>query len=348
MQRIFFPFLILILLLSACGGEVQPTESDRQATFTLVLNDIRSRPTEVAEFEPADPGDQLQMGGQAQSGEDSRARLDLEPEGTILRLGPNTLFTLLSLNADAENPSSRLKLLFGQIWIILTKGNLEVETTYGLGAVRGSYMSVAFDPQQGMTISCLEGHCSLANQAGTVELTNGQTSSIPAADQPPTPPQKMDATEIQQWQAASPEAQNLLNPATSAEPRLMEDGNPIPDKAQGLLNTQPLQFTLTNSCTDPGMGNLYGDWLWQFERLPDANGAGSVERLVIATGETANGELPPGQYVVTDWFPNGDQHGPYKMNSDGSHLQVQNCPGGPPPQPANNPPPNGNAPTPTP
>ncbi len=66
--------------------------------------------------------------------------------------------------------------------------------------------------------------------------------------------------------------------------------------------------------------------MWQFERLPDASGAGFVETVTVSNGQTVSGTLPPGQYIITDWFATGEQHGPQKLDSDKAPtLQVQNC-----------------------
>lgn len=323
MKRILPFLLIIILLLTACG-KTSVDESARLATFTLLLNDVQARITENADLEPAILGDSLQVGGQAQSGDDSRARLDLLPEGTIVRIGPNTQFTLESLNDDTANPSTKLRLDFGQLWIILNGGSLEVESDYGNAAVRGSYMSVNFDSETGLTVTCLEGHCDLSNDAGTVNLTGGQTSNIPEPGQPPAPPVEMDAQDVETWQAISPEAEELLNPSTNEGPRTTQDGMPIPEKADK-LNTVSLQFSLSNNCPAEIMA---GDWVWEFERLPDDNGGGFVERVSIPNGQTVSGSLPPGQYIVTDWFPDGTQHGPQMTMSDMAFLNVSSCPDG--------------------
>ncbi|MEW6094174.1 MAG: FecR family protein [Chloroflexota bacterium] len=336
--RLYSLLLLLALLLAACGGSPASQPDSRTAVFVLVLNDVQFRPTEDEPLAPASVGLQLYVSGQAQSGSDGRARLDLAPEGTVVRIGPDTLFTLEALETDITNPLTRLGLLFGQVWIILAGGSLEVQTPFGLAAVRGSYMSVGFDAVQGMVVTCLEGHCALENDAGKVELTDGQVSTIAEEGAQPSPPEAMDEQGYQDWQEASPEAAALLSPDEPDEPRFTDTGEPIPEEAKGRLNTQPLTFTLTNNCTDPALSEVFGDWLWQFERLPDENGVGFTEHIVIPTGQTVSGSLPAGQYIVTDWFPNGEQHGPALTNSDDISLQVQNCPeGGQPPQPPSGP-----------
>ena len=325
MKNVLLTLVTLVFLVTACGSPASTAHPDRQATFTLVVNDVRARLDESAAFSPANMGDKLAVGGQAQSGEESRARLDLDPEGTILRLGPNTLFTLETLDDNAGNPFTRLNLVLGQIWIVLAGGSLDVKTPLGTGAVRGSYMSVAFDPSQGMTVTCLEGHCGVSNAGGTVALTGGQASSVTTEGQPPSPPRPISTEEIGQWQAASPEAVSLLNPEITVVPPFTQEGQPIPEKAQGKLNTQPLKFNLNNNCTDASIGPV-GDWTWEFVRLADTNGAESMERFSIATGQTLSGELPPGQYIITDWFANGEQHGPQIVDSDNASPNAHSCP----------------------
>ena len=307
LTRSLTALLLFTLLLTACGG-IPSASEDRQATFTLVLNDVRARPAESAVFDPVNLGDQITIGGQAQSGENSRARLDLEPDGTILRLGPNTLFTLEQLNDDFQNPLTRLNMTLGQLWVILAKGSLEVETPYGTGGVRGSYMSIAFDPSQGTTVTCLEGHCSLSNAAGTVELTDGQASSIPRANEPPALPRPINESEIQGWEQNNPESAPFIQPGT------ITPGVPIATGNTGSTaeppTAQPIHYTLTNNC------DLL--WHWRFD------GPQTVS-LDVPVGETVSGELPVGTYTGVDWFDNGENHitGPVLP---GGNIVVKSCP----------------------
>ncbi|MBN2386134.1 MAG: FecR domain-containing protein [Anaerolineales bacterium] len=323
------PLLVTLLcLLAACAGPATPapttpvqdpdqpeasitaTPGGRTAAFTLILNDVQARPGEEASFTPAAMGDLLSIGGQAQSGDDSRARLDLVPDGTILRLGPNTLFQLQALEQAGGDPQTRLRLLFGQLFILLSGGELDVETDYGLSSVRGSMMGVSFNSENGMAVTCLEGHCSLGNDAGSVDLVAGQGSSIPAPGAAPTPPRDLDDVDIGVWKQNAPEAFAVLEP----------EGHP---PATGPLNTHPLTFVLTNNCTDPHTQPV-SDWLWTFERLPDANGSGFTETFVIPPGQSINGTLPPGQYVVTNWF-DGRQDGPEMLDSTVTNLESILC-----------------------
>jgi hypothetical protein len=145
----------------------------------LVENTVESRPSQSDAYAPAAVGLTFPVGGQALTGDDGRARLDLVPDATILRLAPNTIFTLLELDEQDDGPFTLLQLFIGRLYIILSGGELQVETPSGLASVRGSMMGVSYDPKTGaMTATCLEGHCSLQNSEGIVELIAGQAADI--------------------------------------------------------------------------------------------------------------------------------------------------------------------------
>lgn len=159
---------------------VSPTPtSARSALFTEVENAVEARPSPADEYAPASVGLTILTGGAARTGDDGRARLDLSPDATILRLAPNTIFTLSELEETDDGPFTILKLFIGKIYIILSGGELQVETPSGLASVRGSMMGVSYDPKTGaMAITCLEGHCSLRNRDHGVDLVAGQAADI--------------------------------------------------------------------------------------------------------------------------------------------------------------------------
>ncbi|MEW5940805.1 MAG: FecR family protein, partial [Chloroflexota bacterium] len=154
---------------------------------------------------------QLQVGGEARTNETGKARLDLLPDGTILRLPPNSSFKLTELQGDQSSPFTRLGLFFGKIFIILSGGELEVETPSGVAAVRGSMMSVYYDPETGnLTATCLEGHCSLRNDKGVIELAEGQAADIRDGVLSNAPRALTDA-ELLDWLNFVPETDRVLD-----------------------------------------------------------------------------------------------------------------------------------------
>ena len=185
-----------------------PTPS-RTAAISLVEPLVEARASALTDFSAAAPGVMLPVGGEARTGEAGRARLDLAPDGTIIRLAPNTHFTVAKLEEEADNPFTQLELFFGQIYIILSGGELQVQTPSGVASVRGSMMSVSYDPNtKAMTITCLEGHCSLRNENGIIELVAGQAADIIKGILSRGPRDLTDA-EIFGWLENAPELNNF-------------------------------------------------------------------------------------------------------------------------------------------
>jgi hypothetical protein len=197
---------------------------------------------------------------------DGRARLDLLPEGTILRLGPETRFTLSILGEDPNDPFASLLLEAGRLWVILTGGSLNVETGLGIASVRGSFLGVSFDPgMQQMVATCLEGICSLWNEAGTVNLRTGQAAEITGTGQPPSPVRPYTDDEVTEWRENNPEAVDIELPVYPS---------PTPS---------PLGWTITNNCEES----------YQFV----FTGVETLE-LIVEAGQTITGELPRGKYLL--------------------------------------------------
>ncbi|MEW5828670.1 MAG: FecR family protein [Chloroflexota bacterium] len=319
--------LSLSILLAACGPaptDAGPAQSGtRRAVLTETFNDVRTRLAPDREFAPASEGLVLPAGGQAQTGEDSRARFDLQPEGTIVRLGPNSSFEMSAL--DEKDAFTRLKLAFGELWIILNGGALEVESETGQAAVRGSYLGLILSPDSGsLKALCLEGFCTLSNALGSVELTGGQAAEIPAPGQPPSAPRPMREDEFRQWQEASPEAASLPGPQnpppTGDQPTPPSPLNQ-PTPGNGTPESPPPPPPGGNSSSTYDLKNTCQEvWHWKFE------GPTTVE-FDVPPGESASGTLPPGDYNATDWFDNGISHGPNFLPG-GGHLEVTSCPEG--------------------
>ena len=221
--------IILIILMAACAAsepaplpttiptDVPPTaapspspepaeaQPERDAAITAVSNQAQARATIDDEFVDAQEGMIVLVGGSVQTFEDSRASLNLRPEGTIIRVGPNSIFTMQTLTEEDE-PVSRIKLDIGQIWILLNGGSMEVETPSGVASVRGSLLSVSYNPElERMEAFCLEGQCSLKNDLGKVELTDGYKCFIEGKDSP-WGAEPMDEFELQEWINENPDA----------------------------------------------------------------------------------------------------------------------------------------------
>lgn len=198
--------VIFLLLVTACSG--QSTASARTLTFTEIENEVLARASASREFTPANIGQQLGVGGEIQSGETGTARLEIQPDNTVIYVGPNSIFTLVDFSSDPSTAASHLKLALGQLWVVLGGGTLDVETPSGVASVRGSYMQIITNPDGTQVVTCLEGNCTFTNETGTTELTNGEACDL----QPDGTCKKRSMTEeeIQAWENNVPESIEII------------------------------------------------------------------------------------------------------------------------------------------
>lgn len=204
MKKIRITLLLLTLLLGACSSNNPTTETAatqnpadsttstaaetietetnvpaREAVISEVENDVLVRTLSTDTASQASDGLSIFETGSVETGNDSRARLDLLPDGTIVRISPNSSFVLSALTKENNSPKTKLELLFGQVFIILNGGSLDVETPSGVASVKGSLMSVTYSPNsKRLAITCLEGHCVVEDEDEELELTDGQAADF--------------------------------------------------------------------------------------------------------------------------------------------------------------------------
>jgi hypothetical protein len=236
-------YVVIAMTLNACAPKIQAAAASAPAPTATVVASPTSAPvtnatntpsmfsatlSEVAgkaevklsgqdAFTPAQVNSMLDENGQAMTGSDGKIRLDLST-GTIVRVAPNSLFTLISNEPVDNSLKTRFQLAIGKIFIILNGGSMEVDTPTGTAAVRGSYMSVSYDSNSGaVRITCLEGNCSLRSAGGNVEITFGQTAIITGVGQPPQVG-KMSDNDIQDWLNFNPEAKVIVDTLLPSTP----------------------------------------------------------------------------------------------------------------------------------
>ncbi len=240
MPRRLIPALTIILFLISCataeatppaapaaetsiaGSNVPPAETPaptsaapttRTAELTTVENLVELRNSADGTFTAAVAGATIPVGGEVRTGDDGRARLDLLPDGTIVRLAPNSMFTLSALETVDGEPKSKVQLAFGKIWILLNGGSLDVETPSGVASVRGSLLGVSFDPEtESLTATCLEGHCALSDEDEEVELETGAAVDSVDGDIADEP-RDLTEEELEEWQEEAPESEEFLEEA---------------------------------------------------------------------------------------------------------------------------------------
>jgi hypothetical protein len=243
MRRMTSAFLLLTLWLGACtsnpastpsdstepakteaAGESTPTEistqvlAQREAVIAEIENEVTVRIEADGEFIPAEAGAIIQQGGALQTGADGRARLDLKPEGTIVRVAPNSVFNLSEVANAEGKPQTTLSLIFGKIFVLLNGGSLDVQTPSGVASVRGSLLSVSYDPTTGKVQAvCLEGHCAIENESGDeADIPEGD-SALVDENGDIVEFDGIDQGEIQAWLNENPELGEFLDELPNPE-----------------------------------------------------------------------------------------------------------------------------------
>ena len=256
MNRHTSSLLVLTLFLGACSSTstpsetsstTEPADASRDAVIPELENDVSARTSDQEDFIPASNGMSIHSTGGIQTGDESRARIDLLPDGTIVRIGPNSSFVIPVLGEENGKPKTRLELLFGKVFILLKGGSLDVETPSGVASVRGSLLSVRYDPEKDwIEATCLEGHCALEDEEGDeVELEEGESSFI-EGDNDPSEPELIDQEDIQDWLDENPDLleymDELPDPEDFPEDFDLIDGE-IPDEGEsqveGILDLDP-------------------------------------------------------------------------------------------------------------
>lgn len=317
-KRISNAIAILVcvfLLITAC--QPKPTAAPTASPLTGALSELRgvvnSKQADEADFHAVAAGDILRVNGQVQTGEDGHARLDLST-GTIIRVVPVSLFTLVSNEPAGGGLMTKLKLELGRVFVILQGGSLDVETPSGVASVSGSFMMVEIVPATlNVLVTCLEGDCRAGNPGGSLDFTDGQKTTLFPPD-PSTgqyqPPQLEDMNEedFQKWRDENPEAQDTLEQVLAGLPKPTEPPvpSPEPSKAPDTQSGQPGQlpcFKLISPLASTQL-NLVGPVNFSWE--PQAGAA---------------------KYQVTFTYPNGTKT-TFETTSTDMTRYMETMPGG--------------------
>ncbi len=218
--------LMLGFLACATSGGTATEPAPPTARLNEIKGNVIAKQPAETDYAPAKNGLVIQTGDEVQSGEDGRVRVDLF-SGTFFRAGPSTHFMIESLDENNNNPFARINLVAGKVWIILTTGSAEVETPSGTAAVRGSYLSVETQTDNGIKITCLEGDCTLKNDAGSVSLIAGQVGTIENATASPKTGNMTEA-DFKEWFSVNPEAAAILPAVTATQGAIPPTARPTP------------------------------------------------------------------------------------------------------------------------
>lgn len=218
--------LLLVLTVSACttATTAEPTAAadPRLAVVSEFNGAVNGRVTAVESLAPVSLGFTLKPSGEVQTGEASRARLDLS-DGALVRLGAQTSFVLEDLTpGDADNVVVKLQMAFGKIWVSLTGGEIEVETPVGVASVRGSFAVIQYAPNDPanpgddvLVLDCLEGSCRAVSPIVNEQLGNLERLVLGAQN---SFRQQLTPQDVQNFIQENPESARLEATLTAAPP----------------------------------------------------------------------------------------------------------------------------------
>jgi hypothetical protein len=253
--------LVIAFVLSACAAP-ETQASPQSAVLSELQGAVEARQAGDDHFISASNGYVLNENGQVQTGDDGKTRLDLST-GSIIRVGPSSLFTLVSNTPQAGSLDTQASLEAGQVWIILNGGQIDVQTPSGQASVRGSRMGIGANAEGGVRVTCLEGTCSFQNETGIYAIPPGSVLVCAGPNDVPTIT-PMSALDVQEWlevdsgavafvpaltaAAATPTAQPTATPTPTAVP-------PTPTPTPSPV---PTFATLTGVVTADSLSCRYG------------------------------------------------------------------------------------------
>ncbi len=223
--------MIGLLIASACSAlHTQapatisvPSTPSRSATLHALVSLVYERDSQAASYYVAVDGQAVPEHGQVRTGANSSARLDLS-DGSIVRMGQNTVFAIDQLSGTNLNPFTRLNFGAGRLWVSLTGGRMALQTPLGLAGLRGSYAEYHYQPTTDsagnqdnvLTIWCIEGACTFDAGHGLITLGNLQQLVVSHGGQTIAGPSDLDASTVREFVANSPESAGVVPSLTAA------------------------------------------------------------------------------------------------------------------------------------
>jgi hypothetical protein len=199
--------ILIAALIAGCAAPATP-EPVLTAVLSELSGTVLERDPSQSDFFAAANNQVIVAGAQVKTLKDGHARLDISNHA-IMRLGPNTIFTLLGAVQRSNSLLANIQLAAGQLWVVLMGGYIQIETPQGLAAVRGSYLSVTVLPAVGTYVTCLEGDCAVENASGAMALIAGETGTITSSAQAPASG-RMNVQDFDSWLSNVPEAASIL------------------------------------------------------------------------------------------------------------------------------------------
>lgn len=239
--------VVVALVLFTSNGTNSGPRNPITGTLSEITGEVLAKLPSQDDFSKIFDAFEMVVNSQLQTGEDGRVRVTLS-DNSIIRIGPNSDFTLLGEEEDELGFFTKLKLEAGDLFVILQGGSLQVDTPQGQASVRGSYLEVTINPDTGeITITCLEGECTAETVGGRVTMTAGQSATITSEDLPPGLG-VMTEEDVKRWLEHNPEATVVILLLT-ATVESRENDESTPTETPTPTNTVTLTSTNTPTLT---------------------------------------------------------------------------------------------------
>lgn len=169
------------------GAELALIQHIRLADEGQGMRAVRGdAPEEVVEV---DLGDVLNDGDDAFTLEGTRAAVRFTDDRSLIRMNENTVLRVRAEGQERGSLRRVLELEGGELWARITGRagtETQVRTPSGVAAVRGTDFIVRHDPETGeTTVITLEGLLEFFNEAGLVQVPEGQKVTVQSNDEEP-------------------------------------------------------------------------------------------------------------------------------------------------------------------
>lgn len=169
---------VLVVLFRVSTADSPTAQIEAPTGLTAVLSEVQG--TVLVNGVAAADGQSVSVLDHLLTIGEGQARLTLS-NGTIIRISPDTAFTLTNLQDPGNFMTAFIELEYGEVFVILNGGTVLVNTPEGIASVQGSYMGVwrhKHDRSKGTEVHCLEGDCRVTNRSGSHRVRVGKFAKM--------------------------------------------------------------------------------------------------------------------------------------------------------------------------
>ena len=183
-----FKYMGLAALVIIAAPRVATAQDEIALVYRLMLDAQLAVQPANAPRQLAELGRRLRNRDLVVTSPNTRAAIRFTDDGSLLRLNPNSQLRITT-SGDRNAVTKALELEFGELWAKVTKkdeAQFRVQTPAGVAAVKGTEFIVRVDQNGVTTVITLDGVVEFFNDAGTVEVPAGRTTTAASNTSVPT------------------------------------------------------------------------------------------------------------------------------------------------------------------